>query len=164
MFTLSFRTGQLHEWAGPGLLWQIHNARHGSDAIRKYSDFTLDRHYEIFSPGRIKDNTGLISWAGWCVWPHRGKSHCSANQTFFKCESQCLWYETYQSGKGTRQPSEPSLPRFDKGRVNTQALPSEGKGLHVYSCPAVDTQMSACLIISAGEGKQGASNSYCAMC
>lgn len=75
---------------------------------------------KIFSAGRIKGNAGnlegLISWASWCLWPHGGgKSPCSVNQTFFKCESQCLWYKTYRSGKGTREPSEPSLPSFDKG-------------------------------------------------
>lgn len=106
---------------GPRPIRPTHNATHGSDAIRKYSDFMLHRRYGVkyFLQEGLKATR--VIWKVWSPGPadasdHMGgKSPCSVSQTFFKCESQCLWYKTYRSGKGTREPSEPSLPSFDKG-------------------------------------------------
>lgn len=152
-----------------GLVWvggpRPVNVAHGSDAIRKYSDFTLHRHYGVrfFSAGRIEDNMGnlegLISWAGWCIRPHGGKSPCAVSQTFFKCESQCLWYETYRSGKGAREPSESSLPSFDKGMGKYPSFISRRNGITCLQLPSCGYTDSQSFIVSAREGQQGHSNS-----
>lgn len=93
----------------------MHTTATSLDAIRKYSDDIGSTIIRLFLQERSK--TTRVIWTVWShsqIRPHGwwwGGSRCSVSQTFFKCESQCLWYEIYRPGKGTR---EPSLPAFDK--------------------------------------------------
>lgn len=142
MFTLSFKTGQLYEWGGgPRPLRPTHNAAHGSHAVRKYLDFTLHRRYGVryFLQEGLK-TTRVISWfdlLGWLMPPTTWGEislFCKPDLLQVWITMSLIW--DLRSGRGTREPNEPSLPSFDKGTGKYPSFISRRNGITCLQLPS----------------------------